>query len=58
VRGSPWHAYRVEPLSTEREPEAHLDTVKLTMPPLSLTPVEHKDGRLTGLLFSLQHHRH
>ena len=32
VRGSPWHAYRVEPLSTERGPEAHLDSVKLTMP--------------------------
>jgi WD40 repeat protein len=32
VRGSPWHAYRVGPLSTERGPEAHLDSVKLTMP--------------------------
>ena len=32
MRGSPWHAYRVDPLSTEREPEAHLDSVKLTMP--------------------------
>jgi len=32
VRGSPWHAYRVEPLSIERGPEAHLDSVKLTMP--------------------------
>jgi len=32
VRGSPWHAYRVEPLSTERGPEAHLNSVKLTMP--------------------------
>jgi hypothetical protein len=28
VRGSPWHAYRVEPLSTERGPE-------LTSTPLS-----------------------
>jgi len=32
VRGSPWHADRVAPLSTERGPEAHLDSVKLTMP--------------------------
>ena len=32
MRGSPWHAYRVEPLSTERGQEAHLDSVKLTMP--------------------------
>jgi Uncharacterized protein conserved in bacteria (DUF2312) len=30
--GSLWHAYRVEPLSTERGTEAHLDSVKLTMP--------------------------
>jgi hypothetical protein len=26
-------AYRVEPFSNERGPEAHLDPVKLTMPP-------------------------
>ena len=32
MRGSPWHADRVAPLSTERGPEAHLDSVKLTMP--------------------------
>ena len=32
MRGSPWHAYRADPLSTERGREAHLDSVKLTMP--------------------------
>ena len=32
MRGSPWHTDRVAPLSTERGPEAHLDSVKLTMP--------------------------
>ena len=32
VRGSPWPAYRADPLSTERGREAHLDSVKLTMP--------------------------
>ena len=32
VRGSPLYAYRAAPLSTERGREAHLDSVKLTMP--------------------------
>jgi hypothetical protein len=31
-QGSPMHAYRAAPLSTERGREAHLDSVKLTMP--------------------------
>ena len=31
-RGSPLHGYRAAPLSTERGREAHLDSVKLTMP--------------------------
>jgi hypothetical protein len=30
--GSPWHAYKVDPLSTERDREAPLDSVNLTMP--------------------------
>ena len=32
MRASPWAAYRADPLSTERGREAHLDSVKLTMP--------------------------
>jgi hypothetical protein len=31
VRGNPWHAYRVFPLSPERSREASLDSVNLTM---------------------------
>ncbi len=52
MRGSPWHAYRADPLSAERGREAHLDTVKLTMPTLILPRVtraaENLESRAQG----------
>ena len=32
VRENSWHAYKADPLSTERGRKAHLDSVKLTVP--------------------------
>ena len=56
--GSPWHAYRVEPLSTERGPEAHLDSVKLTMRPgLRPLPAVHAVRRSQGARGDRHAHR-
>jgi hypothetical protein len=50
VRGTPWHAYRVELLSTERGPEAHLDSTSATELRLARTAEQPQRAALAARL--------